>query len=301
MTLSGTEDEALFKHKALPLWLEGLDLKNPKMESCVQEFLRFHEEKLEFIRRKISDGYIPFVYQLSEKPPAYCVGPDFEGIQQIAQELCMTSDMDRFYFLRYFHGGDFLKFKRRSAKKFRRYTVEALGMQTSTTNANLCKLMIYPLTDMSKYKHPPFYWHEAPWRPIQIWRIRVFDCPLETIKVPLSNPLSIYTPPISQFEWRWHPDRDPELYFYEPSGRRMPQNIVPRSFSKYCRSITRTEIKRGRPEVFTDPDFFIKIFTDARQKLKDRNGKASMGLIAEDELQVNRKTLRKYLNRFGVL
>jgi hypothetical protein len=300
MPLSGFEDGAFFKFRSLPVWLEGQDLKDPDLVGRVQEFLRFHEQKIEYRRRKLSDGYTKFVYQLSEKPPAYCFYPHFAGIRQIAEELDMPCHLDRYYFLRYFHGGDFLKFKRRYSKKFRRYTVEALGIQSGVPEYDPFKKGMYPFLDPSQYKHPPFYWHEEPWCLIQVWRIRVFDCPLESIQVPLSSPLAPSLPTVLKFEWRWHPDHVPRPDIFERQQLQIFGRTKLQSFLRNCIRMTGGHMKRGRPKEYTDRNSFLQDCTDAYQLLEEHNGRPPNQSLLADELLIDRKTLRQCLIRFDV-
>ncbi|HEX8495364.1 MAG TPA: hypothetical protein VF658_21305 [Pyrinomonadaceae bacterium] len=294
------EDDALFKLKSLPLWLEGLDLTDPKLIRGAQEFLRFHEQEIEYKRRKVSDGFTKFVYQLSEKPPAYCFHPYFEGTRQIVEELNMPCDLDRLCFLRYFHGGDFSKYQKRYSKKFKRYAVEALGIRTWGPDFNPFKKETCPPPDPSQYKHPPMYWYEDRWCLVQVWRIRVFDCPLETIQVPLSNPLMPYLPPVLKCEWRWRPNNVSMLDFFERQQLHTFGRSKLQSFYKYCKSVTGGEIKRGRPNEYTDKNSFVQDFTDAYQLLDEGNETSPRRSLIADELLIDRKTLRYYLNHFNV-
>jgi hypothetical protein len=51
------------------------------------------------------------------------------------------------------------------------------------------------------------YWQEYDMRLIQIWRIRVFACPVELIQTSPSNPFGSLSSNVLYFEERWHPKR----------------------------------------------------------------------------------------------
>ena len=145
------------------------------------------------------------------------------------------------------------------------------------------------------------YWYESPYHLVQIWRLRIFNCPLERIQVPISNPLNPNTPPIVKFEWRWHPQKYPEHFLYgphDPLPRRPPK---PFSFFKDCCRIIKDETRFGRPREITDKDFLIQIINDANRKWQKPNGKLPSKELVAEECKMDRKTLYRYRKRFRLL
>jgi hypothetical protein len=301
MLLADIEDNGWYKVKALPLWLKGSEVKKPEVIASIRELVRRHEEEAEYNRKRFPSPDNIQVAQMSDKPPAFYISPDFEGVRQVVNDLNMPHSFDAGYFLRFFHGAEFIKYHKRSFLKFKKYSVEAFGVRIKLpADVDLFKLEWQPLPDPTNYKYPPSYWYESPYHLIQIWRLRVFKCPLERIQVPISNPLNPHVPPVVKFEWRWHPQNDPQYILYGPHNLFPRYPPKPIAFFNDCRRIIGLGRAIGRPSEFADPDFFIQIVTDAFRRLLKRNrSRPSRQLVAE-KLEIDRKTLYHYLNFFKV-
>lgn len=299
MFLADIEDNRWYKVKALSLWLRGDEIKQPEVIRSIRELIRRREEEAEYNRKRFPSPDNIQVIQISDKPPAFYIRPAFEGVRQVVKDLNMPNDLDAGYFLRFFHGAEFIKYHKRSFLKFKKYAVEAFGMRIKLpADVDIFKLERQPLPDAADYMYPPLYWYESPYHLIQIRRVRIFNCPLESIQVPISNPFNPNTPPIVKFEWRWHPQKYPEHFLYGPHNllpRRPPK---PFSFFKDCCRIIKDETRFGRPREITDRDFLIQIITGANRKWQKPNGKLPSKELIAEECGVHRKTLYRYRKHF---
>lgn len=213
MLLADIKDDRWYKVEALPLWLKGNEIKKPEVIRSIRELVRRREEEAEYNRKCFPSRDNIQVFQMSGNPPSFYINPDFEGVRQVVKDLDIPNSSEATYFLRFFHGAEFIKYHKRSFLKFKKYAVEAFGIRIKLpADVDLFKLERQPLPEATDYKYPPFYWYESPYHLVQIWRLRIFNCPLERIQVPISNPLNPNIPPIVRFEWRWNPQKYPEHF-----------------------------------------------------------------------------------------
>jgi len=301
MLLADIEDDKWYEVEPLSLHVKGAELKKPEVIRSIREFVRRHEEEAEYNRKCFPSRDNIQVFQMQDNPPAFYINPNFEGVRQVANDLGMPNGLEVAYFLRFFHGAEFIKYHKRSFIKFKRYAVEAFGIRIKLpADVDIFKLKRQPLPDATDYEYSPLYWYESQYHLIQIWRLRIFKCPLESIKVPVSDPLHPNIPPVTKFEWRWHPQKYPEHFLYGPHNllpRRPPK---PLSFFNDCFHIIGDERRLGRPKEFTDLDFFAQVVIDAFQKLWKQNDKPPSRQIVAEELEINRKTLKHYLDKSSI-
>lgn len=267
----------------------------------IRELVRRREEEAKYNRKCFPSRDNIQVGRMSSKPPAFYIHPSFEGVRQTVKDLGMPHGLDASYYLRYFNGAEFIDYHKRSFLKFKKYAVEAFGIRIKLpSDDDIFKLDMQPLPDAANYKYPPIYWYEGSFLLVQIWRLRVFKCPLAEIQVPISNPLTPNTPPVVKFEWRWHPRNDPLKLMYGPHYLFPRDPPKPLSFFKDCCRIVGDGRALGRPREFTDPDFFVQVVTDAYRRLRKPDQKPpSRGLVAV-ELEIDRKTFYHYLKNFKV-
>jgi hypothetical protein len=76
----------------------------------------------------------------------------------VVKDLDIPDSSNATYFLRFFHGAEFIKYHKRSFLKFKKYAVEAFGIRIKLpADIDLFKLERQPLPDTTDYKYPPFY------------------------------------------------------------------------------------------------------------------------------------------------
>jgi hypothetical protein len=195
MRLSDIKDDQCYKIESLGLLIPGKHLKNPDVFRAIREEVRRLEEKKREESRYYPGLYNAQVFKYSDDPPAYVITPKFAGVRHLIQELDLPEDQESVYFSRLFKAEDFVKFAlRRSNKNFENYAVEVFGLKINLPEPLPAGTWLPPTPDPSQYKCSPMYWEEYGMRLIQIWRIRVFACPVEVILTSPSNPLSSLSP-----------------------------------------------------------------------------------------------------------
>lgn len=301
MLLADIEDDEWYKIEPLSLHIKGTELQKPEVIRSIRELVRRHEEEVEYNQRCFPNRDNIQVFQISNKPPAFYIHPNFEGVRQVAKDLGISDDLDAVYFLRLFNASEFIKYHKRSVLKFKKYTVEAFGIRIKlSADADIFKWERQPLPNASNYAYPPLYWYENAYHLVQIWRLRIFKCPLENIKVPISDPLTPNIPPVIKFEWRWHPQKHPAHFLYGPHNMTPRRPPKPLSFFKDCFRIIRDEGRRGRPREFPDRDFFIQVLKDAFQRLQERTVKPPSRQLVAEKLEIDRTTLKSTLKWHSV-
>ncbi|MDT4956123.1 MAG: hypothetical protein QOJ02_4261 [Acidobacteriota bacterium] len=151
------------------------------------------------------------VHKLTVYLPIYIIRPTFEGIKRLVEELDLPSGPRELYYSRLYSGGEYVTPTGQRIEKYEKYTVEAFGLKMEPTPP-LSYPLKYEIPDPSQYSTPPKYWQNSHREIIQIWRLRIFDCPLEALETTAANPLSPYHPNTLYLEERWHPNR-PRLVF----------------------------------------------------------------------------------------
>src|SRR5947209_960194 len=200
------------------------------------------------------------VYKLSVYLPVYIIRPTFEGVKKLIEELDLPSGPRELYYSKLFNGVEYVNLRTPPIERFMKYTVEAFGVKIKPTGP-LSYPPKYEIPDPSQYSTPPKYWQNSHLEIIQIWRLRIFDCPIEALQTTASNPLTPYHPSTLYLEERWHP-KQPRLVFV--GG--LPEvhiSFLPefnRFFSDAYRILERLNL-RGRPHGtsrYPDSDAFCR-------------------------------------------
>ena len=208
MRLSDIKDDQFYEIESLGLLIPGKQLKCPDVFRAIRAEIHRLEEKKREESRYYPGWHNAQVFKYSDNPPAYVITPKFAGVRHLIQELDLPQDQESVYFSRLFKARDFIKFAlRHSNKNFENYAVEVFGLKINLSEPLPTGIWLPPTPDPSQYKCPPMYWQEYDMRLIQIWRIRVFACPVELIQTSPSNPFSSLSPNVLYFEERWHPKR----------------------------------------------------------------------------------------------
>lgn len=261
-----------------------------------------HREEFDFRRRCYPHPGNIQVFQYADMPPAFRVYPNFDEINQTIQELDLQGHPADAFYVRFFRAKD-IQLKRDGAFKEYNYAVQAFGIKLPWPEGMDPFVDVQPIPDASKYKKPPLYWYECPWHLVQVWRLRIFNCPLESFQNFLSSILDSRTPPVIYFQERWHPHHGPKRDLCGLEHVRDFHITAISMFLEDCLRIVGERRTRGRPTntgEFRDPESFKKAFLVAFQKLIDERGKSPSRTQVAKELGIDQKTLYKYLDKFSV-
>lgn len=151
------------------------------------------------------------VQKLTYYLPIYLIRPAFKGVKELVEELDLPSGPEELYYSRFCSGSEYVNCAGPSIEQYERYTVELFGLKIKPTKP-LTYPLKYEIPDPAQYATPPEYWQYSHREIIQIWRLRIFDCPLTEIQTTTASPLSPHHPDKLYLEVRWHPNR-PKLIF----------------------------------------------------------------------------------------
>jgi hypothetical protein len=216
----------------------------------------------------------------------------FDGARQLIEELGAPHYDNAIYCVRLDSAEGMVKTGRLPSKSFSNYTIERFGLRIESYRTARSKGESQSLiSDSSQYLCQPTYWRERPDYIVQVWRTRIFACPVTDIQTSLSNPL---TPPRflrMYFEECWHPNRGKarSLHWLEPRDRSKSKVD---QFKKDALIILDGAKKLGRPpgtKKFDSPDEFILKYKEAYLKV-NRVATPTPELVA-NEMGISQSTL----------
>jgi len=167
-------------------------------------------------------------------------------------------------------------------------------------------LLLHP-PGLPQYNYQPVY-RDIDIVPIEVWRKRVFPCPLEDINTSVHNPLGVYPAGMPYVEERYHPRfRHPRV--------RMSIGGLEEAF-KFRRidlnelyedalRIINGRVKRVRPgrkpeEVLYTKEEFINDVISYYRLLRDKGDRRPSRESVRQMMGISRTTFYKYRNRFGL-
>jgi hypothetical protein len=210
MDSNDIQDDIYYEIKPLGRWIRGKELKHPYIRKGIHELILGQKEAIENERRfYLNIGETPVV-QLNAKPPAYIIHSSFQGLRDLLIELDMPEDPRHVYCAKLFPGFD-MRYKKRGHEKPQKYSAEIFGLFLKLPDLTSYDLKDWFLNERSQYKCQPRYWASPSGHIVQIWRLRLFHCPITNVRTSISNPLSPSAPAVVYLEERWHPQREMKL------------------------------------------------------------------------------------------
>lgn len=241
------------------------------------------------------------VHQLSKDHSVYRIRPTFEGVIRLTEELDLPRGPQEQYYSKFYSGGEYVNPIGTPIERYERYTVETFGLKIKPTSP-ISHPVKYEYPDPSEYISLPRYWQFSR-QIIQIWRLRILDCPVEALQPSASNPLSPYHPNILYFEERWHPKQGKLAYIGGLSNVQI--SFAPeleRFFIDTYRILEKLH-PRGRPpgtSTYPDSEDFrrrlLKELRGFRRRKKYKPTEEEMAL----EMKISVSTLKRYLRIAGL-
>lgn len=242
------------------------------------------------------------VFRYRDDPPAYAIKARFKGILELIKELRSPNAANRIYCVKISGVEEILK-TRNLPPRFKNYTVERFGLKisTSTSQANVGKLK--PLIqDSAVFVSQPLYWHERPNFLIQVWRTRIFACPITHLHPSVSEPLSLPRPFKMYFEERWHPTRGKERYLHWVEHHHRNNSKI-EQFRRDALRIIEGVPRRGRPigtKRYNNREDFIREYRLAYlAAAQESEGSPSQELVAY-KMHISKSTLQRRLSEFNI-
>src|ERR1051325_2743382 len=211
------------------------------------------EASLDFEHRCYPNVYDIKVFRYRDDPPAYQILAGYDGIKDLIEELRAPSHFNRIYCARLSSAEALFKTGGLPARRFLDYSVERFGLRIEPFPAVSSKGNLRsPVKDSLVYVSQPSYWYEGSDYLVQVWRTRIFPCPVSAIKTNLQNPLTCPRHWGMYFEESWHPTRGKErsLHWIEHKHR---NNSKIEQFRKDALVILDGLRRRGRPPITLTP------------------------------------------------
>jgi hypothetical protein len=253
------------------------------------------EAPLDFEQRCYPNASDIKVFRYRDSPPAYQIWGGFDGVKQLIEELGAPNHVNKIYCVRLSSAEEFFKAGSLPSKRFLNYSVERFGLRIEAFPEVESKGRVQPLIkDSTLYLTQPSYWYERSDYLIQVWRIRVFASPVDSIHTSLSNPLTSTKPLRMYFEECWHPNRGKARSLHWLKSRN--SNSESDRFKEDALRILDGVKRKGRPpgtKKLIVPDEFIIRYEKACKEIK-RTGQLNQDLVAY-EMGISTSTLYRRL------
>jgi len=303
MLLGEIEDDKLYYVEKLRMYIQGKYLKSPRLQRAFCDDLKEEEGSIDYERRCYPSNNDLQVYQLAYDPPTYCIKPNFEGLKQLTHLLHLPSRTDQPYYSQFFRGELFSKSKEQDSQNLEGYSVEFFGFRLLPSEpAEYTYLPRQLFPSPSNYNCLPRFLYIDDYRLIEIYRMRVFSCPLETLNIKTSSPLSPLEPKIMYVEETWHPLCDEHKTIIGLEPKLAQKYSYKQEFIEAAFSILEYKKKPGRrtgPTNYESSQLFIEDLTQAYYFLVDSEVRRPSQDSVARELGISRTTLCRYLNFFG--
>jgi hypothetical protein len=312
MRFADLDDDTLYKIKLLPLWVRGDFLKELQTIWWIRDLIKRREQELDDEHRCYPDPYNVQVFQFKYTPPTFIITSRFEPLQQLVRELGMPSDQDDTYYSTIVPGdfyferlsGTSYTLERPVIDRLKRYSVELFGLRIKWPDGiTVLDMPDPPMPDPSQYSVPPRYIRDSLLHLVQIYRLRIFNCPTEVIHTTTSTPLSPRRPTCLFFEECWHPRalKEQDMRGLETLPHFRFTEVT--TFWADCRRLMEKGKKLGRPlgsGEYQDATQFTQDVTDAYRKCVERLGRKPSQAHVADELLMSRSRLSEKLAEFGI-
>lgn len=248
------------------------------------------------------------VYLETDDPLIYRIRGSFPAAQEIIKTLGMPANTSETYWLLITKGNRI----RKKHKKYGNYAVEDFGigikgvkLDPETEISDETHLPNWPLDpqmpDPSAYKREPRYWRLfGGVHLVQVWRSRVFSCPLDDINSTVEDPFSLKQPRIMYFQETWHPHRGQKRWI---AGLENTEHSTKWDLSEFYRDALRLlgyKTRKLGPYAYVNIDVFLRDFEDACAKVRQRQTRRPSLTNVALELLIDRRTLKKCLERFDI-
>ena len=242
------------------------------------------------------------VFKYCDNPPSYEIRASFEDVKGLIEKLGAPQHFNRVYCLRICSGAMFIDKSDKSFKRFKNYTVEQFGLVIEPELQKRGGVDAgYTSLKESDYLCLPLYWNERPDYRVQVWRSRVFACPITAIQTSPSKPLVSNLPLIMCLEERWHPYRGKRrsLTWLE---HRYRSSETFEEFRRDALSILGDGRRRRRQKLYDDPDeFYRQLLIAYKKAAKGGNKDPSQPDVAfEMKPSISIRTLQYRLKEHGI-
>jgi hypothetical protein len=185
---------------------QGIYFKSRHFREMVLDGIRRRRSREDYERRCYPSASDVRVYLVRDRPKVYLTCAGFEPARALANELGMPVDERARYIICHYTGALFKRGDKRY-EQYKKYSLEIFGLAIDFPAPPPHPLPPrVPLPDPAPYKSEPTYYWWNGFDLVQVWRRRVFPCPVEELRSSLAEPLSLGEPQTLFMEERWNPD-----------------------------------------------------------------------------------------------
>src|SRR5918911_2327060 len=259
-----------------------------------------NKESLDYERRCYPSASNIQVFKYRDNPSSYEIRASFKGIRGLIEEIKAPHHFNRIYCLRICSGAMFIDKSDKSFKRFMNYTVEQLGLLIEPELQKRGGVDAgYTLLEASDYLCLPIYWNERPDYRVQVWRTRIFDCPLADFHTSPSDPLGPTRPLYLYLEERWHPNTGKQrslIWFSHrcKKGKKIDQ------FRRDALLILGDSKGLGRPKKYGNRNDFIRELKKAYEQVAISGMKDPTQPQVAEEMEISLLTFQRYLGEYNI-
>jgi hypothetical protein len=299
MHVSEIRDDKLYYIKTLRLRILGKYLKSRSfLEMIRSEIRRVKEEK----NHRLERPHLEYAFCYSDNPPAYLLSLSDNGVQQLVRKLGLPQVKGAGYASKLFAGAELVAPS--SSREFEKYSVEAFGLGIKLPHPLPSSITRLSQLAPSQYTCLPKYYEEFPWLLVQVWRLRVFNRPIEALQNSPYYPVSDNNPPLLYFEECWHPQEGIRRALGGLEHLRNSQTSFIGKFiddSLFLTRNTERPVKnRGRHKKYPTANMFYSRLTQALSELSDIEKENPTEVEVAEQMNISSATFKRRLNDFGL-
>lgn len=291
--------------------LEGGDIKFPgknfksrNFREMVLDSIRERRSREDHERRCYPSDNDVQVFLARDRPRVYFMYARFEPARALAEELGMPVDEGARYIVCHYTGALFKRGDERY-EQYKKYSLEIFGLAVGLPSPPPDPFPPrVPLPDPAPYKSEPTYYWWNGFSLVQVWRRRVFPCPVEELRSSLAEPLSPREPQTLFMEERWHPSAaDRHVTGGGPAKVTMRLTALNR-FQADAFGILDYQNRKGRKrgsKIFRTKEAFLKAARKAYGEYVDFLGECPNQLQLAEQMEIAESTFYNYMNEHELI
>jgi hypothetical protein len=282
----------------------GVFFKSCNFREMVLNSIRERRSREDYERRCHPSANDVRVYLVRDRPRVYVTCAGFEPARALANELGMPVDERARYIVCHYTGA---LFKRGDKKyeQYKKYSLEIFGLEINLPSPPPDPLLPrVPLPDPTPYKSEPTYYWWNGFNLVQVWRRRVFPCPVEDLRSSVAEPLSPGEPQTLFMEERWHPDAADRRVIVGGPDKITTRMTALNRFQTDAFGILNYQNKRGRKrgsKKFRSKEAFIKAGRKAYGDYMDLMGERPNQIQLAEEMGISESTFNNYMNEYELV
>lgn len=291
-------DNDRFYIEGMGIKFTGEFLKSRSFREMVLYNIKANKEREDYERSCYPSARDVQVYLARDRPRVYLINARFDPARALAEDMGMPVEGDTHYVLCLYTGSLFKRNHERY-EQFKKYSLEIFGLSIDLPSPAPDPIPLrVPLPDPSQYKSEPTYYWWNGFNLVQVWRRRIFPCPVESLKSTLAEPLSPKEPQTLYLEERWHPVTGLHVNIGGPS--KIVSQVVKRNrFETDAFAILDYHSKKGRKigsKIYRTKEEFQDAVRKAISEFEDLTGSRPNQTQVIAHMEISPSTFYLYIN-----